>query len=212
MLSPDKSPFESHRHHSHCMSKYPLKMLEYNNDKNKLIIDSTINKLEHFGIKHWVGYSVGWMAELYIAQGNGDKTSEQLHNFFDYNCTKNGFHINGDYLKKTDFNLKYRLFTLEGNFIATDAIQDMLMYSENGKLKLFPAIPKSWNDVEFNNFRGYDGILVSAKLENGTISYLEITATSDCKIEIENNLSHINTLGIDLSSLSLKANQKIILQ
>ena len=26
MLSPDESPYESHRHHSHCMSIYPLRM------------------------------------------------------------------------------------------------------------------------------------------------------------------------------------------
>lgn len=35
MLSPDESLFESHRHHSHCMSIYPLRMMEYDTDEHK---------------------------------------------------------------------------------------------------------------------------------------------------------------------------------
>ena len=53
MLSPDESPYESHRHHSHCMSIYPLRTMEYDTEENKRIIDSTIANLEHFGIKNW---------------------------------------------------------------------------------------------------------------------------------------------------------------
>lgn len=149
MLSPDESPSCSHRHHSHCMSIYPLRTLEYTTEKNRKIIDGTIKDLEKHGISEWVGYSVVWMAQFYIIQGNGDKAQKMLHDFFNYNCTDNGFHINGDFKHKTDFNMKYRLFTLEGNFIATDAIQEMLLYSEWGKIKLFPAIPSHWTDAEF---------------------------------------------------------------
>lgn len=211
MLSSDKNLEESHRHHAHCMSIYPLKSLEYTTKQNKEIIASTVKNLEDLGRKEWVGYSVGWLAELYIAMGNGDAASEELHKFFKYNCTQNGFHVNGDYLKKLDFKYKYRLFTLEGNFIACDAIQDMLFYSEKGKIQLFPAIPKSWKNAEFNNFRGYDGIIVSAKLENGIISHLEITATTDCKISIENDLSHLksNATNIGTVMFELKAYDKI---
>lgn len=147
MLSPDESLSCSHRHHSHCMSIYPLKTLEYTTEQNKKIIDSTINNLEKHGISEWVGYSVVWMVQLYIIQGNGDKAVKMMHDFFNYNCTDNGFHVNGDFKRKTDFNMKYRLFTLEGNFIATDAIQEMLLYSEWGKIKLFPAIPSDWTDT-----------------------------------------------------------------
>lgn len=106
MLSPDESPCCSHRHHSHCMSIYPLRTLEYTKEKNRKIIDSTIKDLEKHGISEWVGYSVVWMAQFYIIQGNGDKASKMLHDFFNYNCTDNGFHVNGDFKRKTDFNMK----------------------------------------------------------------------------------------------------------
>lgn len=192
MLSPDESLTVSHRHHSHCMSVYPLRTLTYTTDKNKSIIDSTVKNLEKLGISEWVGYSVGWMAQLYIVQGNGDKACKILHDFFDYNCTDNGFHVNGDFKRKTDFNMKYRLFTLEGNFIATDAIQEMLLYSEWGKIKLFPAIPSDWGNAEFENFRAYGGLLISSKFSDGKISYVKIAATADCNFCLENDLSHLH--------------------
>lgn len=191
MLCPDESPYCSHRHHSHCMSIYPLKTLEYTTDENRRIIDSTIKDLEKHGISEWVGYSVGWMAQLYIAQGNGEKACEMLQSFFKYNCTDNGFHINGDYKSQTDFNSKCRLFTLEGNFIATDAVQDMLLYSEWGKIRLFPAIPTVWKDAEFESFRAFGGLLISSKMKAGKIVYLKITATADAEFSLENDLSHL---------------------
>lgn len=212
MLSPDESLSCSHRHHSHCMSIYPLKTLEYTTEQNKKIIDSTINNLEKHGISEWVGYSVVWMVQLYIIQGNGDKAVKMMHDFFNYNCTDNGFHVNGDFKRKTDFNMKYRLFTLEGNFIATDAIQEMLLYSEWGKIKLFPAIPSDWTDAEFENFRAYGGLLIRSKLTDGKISYVKIKATADCTFTIENDLSHLNcNIKInDAKNITLNKNDEII--
>lgn len=87
--------------------------------------------------------------------------------------------------------MKYRLFTLEGNFLATDAIQNMLLYSEWGKVKAFPAVPKDWNNIAFNNLRAFGGILVSGKAKDGIITYLKLEATADCTFIIENDLSHL---------------------
>ncbi|NLA77651.1 MAG: hypothetical protein GX851_07505 [Clostridiales bacterium] len=214
MLDSATSPFESHRHHSHCMSIYPLKTLEYTIPRNKKIIDATVNDLERHGIKNWVGYSVGWMAQFYIVQGNGERACAMLRDFFNYNCTKNGFHINGDYMNKTDFSMKYRLFTLEGNFIAADAIQEMLLYSERGKIRLFPAVPKSWKEVGFDNFRGFGGVLVSGRMTDGKISYISITATADCAFSIENDLKHLcpDIPVENAASIVLKKGEKLIFQ
>ena len=214
MISPDMELPESHRHHAHCMMIYPLKLLEYTDEQSIAIIDATIKDLEEKGIFHWVGYSVVWMAQLYIAQGNGDKALKELHNFFDFYVTDNGFHANGDFKDKTDMELKYRLFTLEGNFIAADAIQDMLFYSERGKIKLFPAIPKVWDNLEFNSFRGYDGILVSSRLEKGKLSYIRIEAENDCSVKILNDISNFKNIDkyIENGILKLKAGQIIELR
>lgn len=191
MISPTESTTESHRHHSHCMSIYPLKMLEYTSEENRRIIDCTIADIEKNGTSWWVGYSVVWMAELYIAAGRGDDALRLLRSFFTDNCTKNGFHANGDYMLRSDYHWKYRLFTLEGNFIATDAIQDMLMYSEWGRLRAFPAMPSGWRDAGFKSFRGFGGILVDGEMRDGVLTRLVIRATKDATVQVLNDLSHL---------------------
>lgn len=207
MLSPKESLKTSHRHHSHCMSIYPLKTLEYSTEENKTVIDATVKQLERYGRAMWTGYSIGWMAELYIAQGQGEKAAKELHNFYKYTCSQNGFHLNGDYKKLCcKMVLKYRPFTLEGNFLATDALQDMLLYSENEKLYLFPAVPKDWRRAEFKTFRAWGGLLVSAKLGNGEITEVEITATKDAAFTLCNDLSHLE------NNKQLDATKKITLQ
>lgn len=191
MISSEERLKKSHRHHSHCMAIYPLRTLEYTTDENKRIIDSTVKDLEKLGSQYWVGYSLGWMAELYIAKGDGDKCLEMLNRFYDCCCTENGFHVNGDFKNKTDFVMKYRLFTLEGNFLATDAVQDMLLYGEHGEIELFPAIPKAWQDVAFSGFCVWGGITVDAKMKDGRITFLRLKALSECTVTLKNDLSHI---------------------
>ncbi len=191
MISPDEPTTESHRHHSHCMSIYPLKTVRYDTVEHRRIIDATVRDIEKNGTSMWVGYSVVWMAQFYVTQGRGDDASRLLHSFFSDNCTKNGFHANGDYLLRSDYHWKYRLFTLEGNFIATDAIQDMLLYSECDGTRLFPAIPSGWRDASFEGFRGFGGIIVDAVMKNGAISSVRISAENDVKVRILDDLSHL---------------------
>ena len=125
------------------------------------------------------------MAQLYAVQGNGDKAFGMLYSFFRYFCTDNGFHSNGDYRFKTSCLQRCRLFTLEANFLAMDAIQEMLLYSENNKIKLLPAIPASWKDVAFENLRAYGGLLVSLKMCGGKITYFKFTAEKDIHFTLE---------------------------
>ena len=56
-----------------------------------------------------------------------------------------------------------RPFTLEGNMFSADALQEMLFQMKNGKIRLFPAVPKKWTEesISFGNLRGEKGILLS---------------------------------------------------
>lgn len=213
-LSPNEKLRESHRHLAHAMAIYPLKTMEYNGE-NKRIIDATIKDLEHLGRKNWTGYSIGWMAELYISKGDGENAVKQLHDFYNITCSQNGFHLNGDYKNICpDIDLKYRPFTLEGNFLALDAINDLLLYSEHGKIGLFASIPKSWKNASFNSFLAFGGVLVSAKLEDGKIVKAEFEAKEDCEFEILNSLSHLkcNKNINSFKNIILKKGEKLIFE
>lgn len=178
-LSPDEDLQESHRHQSHAMAIYPLRLLDYANAKDAEIIDATLKYTVSLGSKAYTGYSFAWLAALYAAAKNGDKALEYLEIFWKYFCSVNTFHLNGDYTKQGYSDLTYRPFTLEGNFCALDALQEMLLYAENGVLELFPAIPSAWQDVSFRTLRAWGGVLVSAERRGGKLFRGAFTAEND---------------------------------
>lgn len=174
MISPDEELKISHRHMSHAMSIYPLRMLPYDDQESRRIIDATVLELERLGTGSWVGYSFPWMAEFYAVQKNGNGAAGRLEVFWKDYCSPNGFHLNGDYKRRGHSWIHYRPFTLEGNFGAADALQEMLLYDRGNELHLFPAIPNEWLDgkTAFKKFRTENGLLVSATLENGIVTSL----------------------------------------
>lgn len=192
MLSPDETLLESHRHHSHTMAIYPLRMINYRgSEREKEIIDHTINHLEKLGKGLWVGYSFAWMAALYTRQGNGEAARYHLQQFWNYMCSPNGFHLNGDYRTAGVTVMHYRPFTLEGNMAAADALQEMLLQTDHGLIRPFAAIPMEWyvNGAEFHRFRGEMGVLVSAKVNSGKLQYVELLAEREGIFKLENQFS-----------------------
>ena len=192
MLSRDEILQESHRHMSHCMSVYPLRLHKYFKEEDKRVIDATVEYTQALGHKYHVGYSLAWLANLQIVRRNGGKAYELLRAFWQYFCSVNSFHLNGDYTKQGISSLTYTPFTLEGNFCALDAVQESLLYSEDGCFILFPAIPAEWKNVSFKTLRGWGGVLVSAQLKNGELSFAEFTAENGVCFELEQNLENFD--------------------
>ena len=185
MLSPDESLEESHRHFSNAMAISPLGLISYEGE-GKEIIDAVIKDYERLGTEQWVGYTFTWMAHLYAIQGNGEKAAEYLNIFWKYFCGPNGFHLNGDFQRKGYSEFTYRPFTLEGNMFSADALQEMLFQMKNGKIRLFPAIPEEWKEkgVSFQNLRGENGLMCSAKIEDGILTW-KIQSEKSQKVSIE---------------------------
>jgi alpha-L-fucosidase 2 len=155
---------------------------------DKEIIDATVSNLELLGTGLWVGYSFPWMAEFYAKQGNGEGAAYQLKLFWECFCSKNGFHLNGDYKKRGLSAFHYRPFTLEGNMCAADALQEMLLQTYNGIIRVFPAIPEEWvkNEVSFSGFRGESGVIISSKIKEGKLEYILLEAEKAGKFTIQN--------------------------
>lgn len=176
MLSRDESLKESHRHFAHLMAIHPLRLIKYDTSENRRIIDACIKDLEKLGTRLFCGYSFAWLAELYCIRKNGKKAAETLEAFWKYFCLPNGFHCNGDYLKKGYSAFDYRPFTLEGNFCAVDALQEMLLYSDGETIEICPAVPESWKTLSFS-LLAEGGIKVTAEMRDGEIIGLTLCAS-----------------------------------
>lgn len=182
MLCPDEELRESHRHFSHAMAIHPLRLLPYEGEENRRIIDATILDLERLGTGYWVGFSFAWMAGLYAVQRNGNGAAWQLETFWRNYCLPNGFHVNGDHRGRGISTFHYRIFTLEGNFCAAEALQEMLLQCTGHTLFLFPAIPDEWakEAVAFNRFAAEGGLLVSAVMQSGKVVSLSLQSKYPC--------------------------------
>jgi len=193
MLSPNESLSESHRHHAHAMALYPLELLDYHaSDRDRSIIDATIRDLEFLGTGLWVGFSFPWMAILYAKQGNGEGAAYQLKLFRENFCSRNGFHLNGDFKRRGVSGHHYRPFTLEANLASACALQEMLLATSGGVLRAFPAVPDDWKEagVSFRNLRGEGGVLVSARMERSRLTQMSLTATRPGTFVVANSFDH----------------------
>ena len=184
-LSPDEDLKESHRHFSHLMAIHPLRLLNYHNEDSRKIIDASISDLERLGSGLWVGFSFVWMSQLYAISGNGEGAAFQLEQFWRHTCSGNGFHLNGDFRNTGITTWHYRPFTLEANLFAADALQEMMLYSENGEMELFPALPERFRKkISFDGFLAEQGLIVGAEMENGVVTALSLRPSQPMIIRI----------------------------
>lgn len=176
LLAPGLPYPESHRHFSHLLGIHPLGLLSWEKDTDRAIIEASVKSLEAQGTKAWVGYSFAWLGNLYARMHNGEKAAQALRTFATCFCLLNSFHANGDQCGGKFSGYTYRPFTLEGNFAFAAGIQEMLIQSQDGVIRLFPAVPNSWKDIGFNGLRTEGAFVVSAKRRDGKITEVSIVS------------------------------------
>ncbi|MCD6346499.1 MAG: glycoside hydrolase N-terminal domain-containing protein [Bacteroidales bacterium] len=184
-FAPGQPYEESHRHFSHLMAWHPLGIMDVaNGDDEKEVIDHTLRNLEKYGPGLWTGYSYSWLGNLYARAFEGDNAAQALRDFATCFCLPNSFHVNGDQSKSGKSRFQYRPFTLEGNFAFASGIQEMLLQSHTGIVRVFPAIPGSWKDVSFEGLRAEGAFVISAQLIDGEVDHVSVEATVDGVLQI----------------------------
>ena len=159
---------QSHRHFSHAMAFHPLGLIDYSQgERSRKIIDATLKRMEEYGPGWWCGYSYSWFANMKARAFDGEGAYKALRTFADCFCLPNTFHANGDQTASGKSNFTYRPFTLEGNFAFAAGVQEMLLQSHTDTIRVFPAVPAEWKDIEFDNLRARGAFLVSAEKKGG---------------------------------------------
>lgn len=160
-------PFvRSHRHWSHLLMIWPFGLLTPDQPENKEIVERSLS--------HWLtvddgkqiyGWSNAAASLLYSTMGNGDKAYEQLkahHNNKRF-VMPNTMYIEGSPV-------------VECAFFAARALQEMLLQSSNGLIKVFPSMPDHWKEASFIHLRTEGAFLVSAVRKEGQTRKIEITS------------------------------------
>lgn len=150
----------SHRHFSHLMSAYPLHLLNPENPEERALIERSLT--------HWLskpeglrGYSFTAASSLYSTLGQGDKALEHLTDLFD---------------KLLGVNTLYQEAgpVIETPLSGAQSVHDMLLQSWGNKIRVFPAVPSLWNNLNFHNWRTEGAFLISARRTNGKTEFIRI--------------------------------------
>jgi hypothetical protein len=192
---------ESHRHFSHLMAIHPLGLIDRaNGERDEKIIRASLKDLERLGTSLWCGYSFSWLASLAARAGDGEKAERALEIFSTAFTLRNSFHANGDQSGKGYSKFTYRPFTLEGNFAMAAGLQEMLIQSHGGVVRLFPAVPARWSGASFTGLRAEGALVVSARLRGGRLEHATLHSE-------RGGTYRILAPGLEETSLRLKAGE-----
>jgi alpha-L-fucosidase 2 len=137
------------------------------------------------------------MSCLQARIGNANAALRALDIFVKAFVLRNGFHANGDQTKSGFSSMTYRPFTLEGNFAAMQALQEMLLQSwsptpgqrDTEVVRLFPATSDAWSDAAFHDLRAEGAFRVSARREHGRTSWFRLVATRNTTLRLRDNFA-----------------------
>ena len=175
----------SHRHFSHAMAVHPLGTLNVDGgEADRRAVAATVERLLRHGGDWWVGYSYSWFACLAARAGRPELALDALRDYERAFTLRNGFHVNGDQTRSGLSKFQYRPFTLEGNFLAMEAVHEMLLQSWGGVVRVFPAVSERWREASFDRLRAQGGFEVSARRAGGRTAEVRIVATVDGSLKL----------------------------
>ena len=177
----------SHRHFSHLMAIHPLGLIHWEGgESDRRTMLAALRELDDLGSSLWTGYSFAWHACLAARARDGERAARALNIFATAFCLRNSFHCNGDQSGKGYSNFRYRPFTLEGNFAFAAALQEMLIQSHGGLIRVFPAIPAAWKECSFTRLRTDGAFLVTAERTGGVVRRVAIFSEKGSQCRMEN--------------------------
>ncbi|MBP0903875.1 glycoside hydrolase family 95-like protein [Mariniflexile gromovii] len=162
----------SHRHYSHLLALYPLFQLNPDSEKDRELVDKSVvhwHKIENG--KGLVGYSYTGAASLYAALGRGNDANGLLQSFLDGKIgtallLANTFYMEGDGKNPV----------IETPLSAAASVMELQLQSWGDKIRVFPAIPDSWDRASFKNLRASGGFLVSANRQEKQTQWVSVTS------------------------------------
>jgi len=177
----------SHRHFTHLMCVYPLDVLtvEDGPDAREAVRDS-LDMVTLRGEGAWSGHGTVWVAALAARARRGVMASRLLRTYLDYWTTASTLFMNADLRDAGLSRYRCPAMTLETGFGAAATLMEMLLQSWRGTIRVFPAVPPDWTDAAFQGLRAEGAFLVSARLADGDVKWIEVVSERGGQCCVEN--------------------------
>ena len=173
-LGSDHSSREQHRHFSNLLMIYPLYLVNIEQEGTMEVLQRSYDRAHATGgLQAMVQSHAG---PIGAALGQGDTVLEGLKRL------QGDLYPNGMWFKNP---------CLESSLGMANIVQSMLIQSwtdpakdESGPIRVFPAVPSTWKDIEFRDLRTEGAFLVSAKRTDGQTQWVRIKslAGEPCRV------------------------------
>jgi len=163
MLGCNKPAPRDHQHMSHLMMIYPLYLENIDNTKEKDLLERSVR---NFCPTTMPKMGASQSSPAAAALGLGNLALQRMNDILYKEVENEKLGKNGIYYLATP--------CIETSLSYNTCVQDMLLQSWGNKIRVFPALPDSWKNVAFHNFRTEGAFLISAKRKNGKTSFVRI--------------------------------------
>lgn len=177
MLGRDQPSPPNHQHFSNLLMIYPLHLVNIEQPGTAAVLKRSFDRaLATAGPGQRQAMVQAHAGPIGAAIGLGDAALESLRR------------LQGDLYPN---GLWYESPCIESSLAAANIIQDMLIQSwsdpaagQAGPIRVFPALPTTWQDVEFHDLRAEGAFLVSAKRSAGLTRWVKIRslAGEPCRV------------------------------
>ncbi|KKB13482.1 alpha/beta hydrolase [Devosia geojensis] len=151
-----------HRHVSHLYGLYPS--LQIDPAHTPGLAAAARRSLEIRG-DDATGWGIGWRINLWARLGDGEHAYEVLRRLL---------HPERSYRNLFD---AHPPFQIDGNFGGAAGIIEMLVQSDEGQVRLLPALPRAWPSGSVRGVRARGGLTLDFSWEGHAITALSVTAS-----------------------------------
>lgn len=167
-------PFEqSHRHYSHLMMIYPLCEINIDQPENRELIAKSVDHWINYPGRGNAGYSWSGAAAMYALQADGETAGKYLDIFMRmqelYPNNPAKIHPTTMYTETNRIQP-----VTETPLSLCDSMQLMLLQSWGDTIRVFPAIPMSWENISFDGLLAKGGFEISAARKDGLTQFVSI--------------------------------------
>ncbi len=188
-------PTNHNRHISHLYGLFPSAQINHE-DTPDLIKGAGVT-LEQRG-DDATGWSLAWKINFWARMNDGDHAYKMIRMLLTPSKTYNNL-----------FDA-HPPFQIDGNFGAVSGVNEMLMQSHNGKIRILPALPSQWKDGSITGIRARGGFTIdSMAWKGGVLTYLAISAANKELLNIEYKGNTVNFVSSAGAKYEFDANLKI---